>query len=382
MKKIVVLGSSGSIGTQALDIACNLASDICIKGLAVDSNIEILKLQIKKFKPSAVSVNNFIESRNLEKWCVSNNIEVNVYSGPSGSERLVEMPDVDMVLVAIVGAAGLKSTIAAIKSKKDIAIANKETLVMAGSYIMGLAAEKGVSILPIDSEHSAIFQCCIGEKKSQIKKIVLTASGGPFYKYDKEFAKITIEEALNHPTWKMGRKITVDSATLMNKGLEVIEASVLFGIPIEKIEIIMHPQSILHSMVEYIDGSVIAQLSNPDMKLSIQYALTYPERLPSNIKSLNFVDIGKLEFFKPDFNKFPCLKLSYYAAKKGFTMPSVMSAANEVAVEAFLNKEIKFTNIAEIVEKTMYAHTISKSLSLDSFIEADFWARHYARKLI
>ncbi|MDR1784581.1 MAG: 1-deoxy-D-xylulose-5-phosphate reductoisomerase [Endomicrobium sp.] len=382
MKKIVVLGSSGSIGTQALDIACNLASDICIKGLAVDSNIEILKLQIKKFKPSAVSVNNFIESRNLEKWCVSNNIEVSVYSGPSGFERLVEMPDVDMVLVAIVGAAGLKSTIAAIKSKKDIAIANKETLVMAGSYIMGLAAEKGVSILPIDSEHSAIFQCCIREKKSQIKKIVLTASGGPFYKYDKEFSKITIEEALNHPTWKMGRKITVDSATLMNKGLEVIEASVLFGIPIEKIEIIMHPQSILHSMVEYIDGSVIAQLSNPDMKLPIQYALTYPERLPSNIKSLNFVDIGKLEFFKPDFNKFPCLKLSYYAAKKGFTMPSVMSAANEVAVEAFLNKEIKFTNIAEIVEKTMYAHTISKSLSLDSFIEADFWARHYARKLI
>ena len=247
---------------------------------------------------------------------------------------------------------------------------------------MKLATKNGISILPIDSEHSAIFQCCIGDKRSQIKKIVLTASGGPFYKYDKKFSQITIREALNHPTWKMGKKITIDSATLMNKGLEAIEASVLFGVPIEKVEIIMHPQSILHSMVEYIDGSVIAQLSNPDMRLPIQYALTYPERLPSNIKPLDLNEVGKLEFFKPDFNKFPCLKLSYYAAKKGFTMPSAMSAANEVAVEAFLNEEIKFTDIAEIVEKTMYAHTVSKSLSLNSFIEADFWARYYARKLI
>lgn len=382
MKKIVILGSSGSIGTQALDIVYNMKDDICIRGLAVDSNIEILKLQIRKFKPSAVSVNNFVESCNLKKWCISNNIEVSIYSGPSGLERLVEMPDVDMVLVSIVGAVGLKSIIAAIKSKKDIAIANKEALVVAGNYIMKLATKNGISILPIDSEHSAIFQCCIGDKRSQIKKIVLTASGGPFYKYDKKFSQITIREALNHPTWKMGKKITIDSATLMNKGLEAIEASVLFGVPIEKVEIIMHPQSILHSMVEYIDGSVIAQLSNPDMRLPIQYALTYPERLPSNIKPLNLNEVGKLEFFKPDFNKFPCLKLSYYAAKKGFTMPSAMSAANEVAVEAFLNEEIKFTDIAEIVEKTMYAHTISKSLSLNSFIEADFWARYYARKLI
>ncbi|GMO65220.1 MAG: 1-deoxy-D-xylulose-5-phosphate reductoisomerase [Endomicrobiia bacterium] len=383
MKKIVILGSSGSIGTKALDIIYNMKDDICIKGLAVDSNIEILKLQIKKFKPSVVSVSNSVESHNLKKWCIFNDIEVSIYSGPSGLERLVEMPDVDMVLVAIVGAVGLKSVIAAIKSKKNIAIANKETLVMAGSYIMRLAAENGISILPIDSEHSAIFQCCISEKKSQIKKIVLTASGGPFYKYyKKNFSQITIREALNHPTWKMGKKITIDSATLMNKGLEAIEASVLFGVPIEKVEIIMHPQSILHSMVEYVDGSVIAQLSNPDMRLPIQYALTYPERLPSSVKPLNLNEVGKLEFFKPDFNKFPCLKLSYYAAKKGFTMPSAMNAANEVAVEAFLNEEIKFTDIAEIVEKTMYAHTISKSLSLDSFIEADFWARHYARKLI
>ena len=300
MKKIVILGSSGSIGTQALDIVYNMKDDICIRGLAVDSNIEILKLQIRKFKPSAVSVNNFVESCNLKKWCISNNIEVSIYSGPSGLERLVEMPDVDMVLVSIVGAVGLKSIIAAIKSKKDIAIANKEALVVAGNYIMKLATKNGISILPIDSEHSAIFQCCIGDKRSQIKKIVLTASGGPFYKYDKKFSQITIREALNHPTWKMGKKITIDSATLMNKGLEAIEASVLFGVPIEKVEIIMHPQSILHSMVEYIDGSVIAQLSNPDMRLPIQYALTYPERLPSNIKPLNLNEVGKLEKERPD----------------------------------------------------------------------------------
>ncbi|MDR1401166.1 MAG: 1-deoxy-D-xylulose-5-phosphate reductoisomerase [Endomicrobium sp.] len=382
MRKIVVLGSSGSIGTQTLDIICNMKMDVCVKGLSVDSNIEVLKLQIKKFKPSAVSVNNFAKSQILKKWCISNSIELSVYSGPSGLERLAEMPDVDMVLVAVVGSVGLKSTIAAIESKKDIAIANKEVLAMAGSYIMKLAAKNGISVFPVDSEHSAIFQCCIGEKKSQIKKIILTASGGPFYRYDKSFSQITVGEALSHPTWKMGEKITIDSATLMNKGLEAIEASVLFGVPVEKVEIIMHPQSVLHSMVEYIDGSVIAQLSSPDMRLPIQYALTYPERLPSNVKPLNLSEVGKLEFFKPDFNKFPCLGLSYYAAKKGFTMPSAMNAANEVAVEAFLNKEIRFTDIAKIVKKTMHAHTISKKMSLDSFIEADFWARHYARKLI
>ncbi|MDR1721289.1 MAG: 1-deoxy-D-xylulose-5-phosphate reductoisomerase [Endomicrobium sp.] len=382
MKKIVVLGSSGSIGTQTLDTVYNMRDNVRVEGLAVDSNIEILKLQIKKFKPSMVSVNDYVKSRDLKKWCASNNIKVNVYSGPSGAEKLAETPGVDTVLIAIVGTAGLKSTLAAVKSRKNIAIANKESLVMAGSYIMKLASENDVSVLPIDSEHSAVFQCCANEKKSQIKKIILTASGGPFYRYNKKFSQITLEQALKHPTWKMGKKITIDSATLMNKGLEAIEASVLFGVPIEKIEIIMHPQSVLHSMVEYIDGSIIAQLSNPDMRLSIQYALTYPERLPSRIRPLNLYDVGKLEFFKPDFNRFPCLRLSYYAAKRGFTMPSVMNAANEVAVGAFLDKEIKFTNIAEIVEKTMNAHTVSKSVSLNSFIEADSWARFYAKKLI
>ncbi|MCA6079657.1 MAG: 1-deoxy-D-xylulose-5-phosphate reductoisomerase [Endomicrobium sp.] len=382
MKRITVLGSSGSIGRQTLNIVSKMKDNIFIEGLAIGSNVKILKSQIRKFKPAAVSVNNSSDAQNLRKWCVSNNIKTGVYSGNTGLEKLVTMPKADMILIAVVGTIGLKPTIAAIRAKKDIAVANKETLVMAGSYIMKLAAENGVLVLPVDSEHSAIFQCCAGEKKSQIKRIILTASGGPFYKYDKDFSKITAEQALDHPTWKMGKKITIDSATLMNKGLEAIEASVLFGIPIDKVEIAIHPQSVVHSMVEYIDGSVIAQLSNPDMKLPIQYALTYPERLPSNIKPLNLVEINKLEFYKPDFNKFPCLKLAYYTAKKGRTMPAVMNAANEAAVAAFLNKEIKFTDIAKIVEKTVKAHKISENTSLDNFIEADLWSRQYAEKLI
>ena len=382
MKKITVLGSSGSIGKQTLNIVSKMKNNVCIEGLAISSNIKILKSQIKKFKPAAVSVNNPADTQSLKKWCVSNNMKTDVYNGNTGLEKLATMPKADMILVAIVGSVGLKPTIAAIKAKKVIAVTNKEILVMAGSYIMKLAAENSVMVLPVDSEHSAIFQCCAGEKKSQVKRIILTASGGPFYKYDKDFSKITVEQALDHPTWKMGKKITVDSATLMNKGLEAIEASVLFGIPIDKVEIIIHPQSVVHSMVEYIDGSVIAQLSNPDMKLPIQYALTYPERLPSNIKPLNLIEINKLEFFKPDFNKFPCLKLAYYAAKKGCTMPAVMNAANEAAVAAFLNKEIKFTDIARIVEGTVKAHKISENTSLDTFIEADLWSRQYAEKLI
>ncbi|MDR3330855.1 MAG: 1-deoxy-D-xylulose-5-phosphate reductoisomerase [Endomicrobium sp.] len=382
MKKITILGSSGSIGTQTLDIVSKMKKNICIEGLAVASNIKLLKLQIKKFKPGAVSVNSSIDAYNLEKWCASNNIKTDVYVGVKGLEKLATLLNIDMVLIGIVGSAGLKSIVSAIKAKKDIAIANKESLVMAGGYIMQLAVKNGISVLPVDSEHSAIFQCCVGEKKSQIRKIILTASGGPFYKYNKDFSKITVGQALNHPTWKMGRKITIDSATLMNKGLEAIEASVLFGVPIDRVEIIIHPQSIVHSMVEYIDGSVIAQLSNPDMRLPIQYALTYPERLSYNTKSLNLLEIGKLEFYKPDFNKFPCLKLAYYAAKKGYTMPAIMNAANEVSVAAFLNKEIRFTDIAKVVAMTIKNHKISKDVSLNTFLIADSWAREHARNLI
>ncbi|MCL2145411.1 MAG: 1-deoxy-D-xylulose-5-phosphate reductoisomerase, partial [Endomicrobia bacterium] len=353
-----------------------------VEGLSVYKNIGILKKQIKRFKPKAVSVQDPSDAENLKQWRAANNIKVEIYSGHSGLRRLVEMPQADMIISAVVGAAGLKPVVKAIENGKDIAIANKEALVMAGKEIMRLADKKKVSVLPVDSEHSAIFQCCAGEKKSQIKKIILTASGGPFYKYDKNFEEITVEQSLDHPTWKMGKKITIDSATLMNKGLEAIEASVLFDMPIEKIEIVIHPQSIVHSMVEYVDGSVIAQLSNPDMKLPIQYALTYPERTKGNIKPLDLAKAGKLEFYEPDFKKFPCLKLAYSAAKKGGTFPAVMSAANEAAVTAFLNKDIKFTDIAKIVEKTMNAHKVKKTQKIDDFVEADAWAKIYAKTLI
>lgn len=382
MKRIAILGSSGSIGKQAIDLASKMKEKVYVEALAVGSNLKVLKAQIKKFNPSAVSIANDLDAIELKKWCISNKIKTNVYSGQSGLEKLATMPKVDTVLAAIVGSVGLKSIIAAIKAKKNVALANKESLVMAGDYIIKLAEKNGVSVLPVDSEHSAIFQCCVGEKKSQIRKIILTASGGPFYKYAGDFSKITVQQALAHPTWKMGKKITIDSATLMNKGLEAIEASILFGVPIDKVEIVIHPQSIVHSMVEYIDGSIIAQLSTPDMRLPIQYALTYPERLKSNIKFLNLVEVGRLEFYKPDFNKFPCLKLAYLAAEKGGSLPTVMNASNEIAVKSFLDKEIKFTDIAKIVDKTMKAHKISKNIFLEKFFESDSWARVYARNLI
>jgi len=382
MKRIAILGSSGSIGKQAIDLASKMKEKVYVEALAVGSNLKVLKAQIKKFNPSAVSIANDLDAIELKKWCISNKIKTNVYSGQSGLEKLATMPKVDTVLAAIVGSVGLKSIIAAIKAKKNVALANKESLVMAGDYIIKLAEKNGVSVLPVDSEHSAIFQCCVGEKKSQIRKIILTASGGPFYKYAGDFSKITVEQALAHPTWKMGKKITIDSATLMNKGLEAIEASILFGVPIDKVEIVIHPQSIVHSMVEYIDGSIIAQLSTPDMRLPIQYALTYPERLKSNIKFLNLMEVSRLEFYKPDFNKFPCLKLAYFAAEKGGSLPTVMNASNEIAVKSFLDKEIKFTDIAKIVDKTMKAHKISKNIFLEKFFESDSWARVYARNLI
>jgi 1-deoxy-D-xylulose-5-phosphate reductoisomerase len=383
MKSISILGSSGSIGIQTLD-TISLMEDGIVKvdGLAVGNNIKLLKHQIKKFKPKAVSVSNVLDAVKLKKWCKTNNIKVNVYSGQEGLIKIATMGSVNLVVAAVVGAVALNSTIAAIKAKKDVAIANKETLVMAGNYVMKLASKVGIKILPVDSEHSAIFQCCNGEKKSQIKKIVLTASGGPFYKYEGDLSKVSISQALDHPTWKMGKKITIDSATLMNKGLEAIEASVLFDVPIEKVEIVIHPQSIVHSMVEYVDGSVIAQLSNPDMRLPIQYALTYPKRVCSKIKPLNLWEIGKLEFYKPDFDKFPCLNLAYFSAKKGYTMPAVMNAANEVCVNAFLSGTIQFTDIAKIVKKTILFHRVLKDKSINAFIKADAWARDYANSLI
>jgi 1-deoxy-D-xylulose-5-phosphate reductoisomerase len=384
MRKIIILGSSGSIGIQTVDIAYKMRSSISVEGLSVCSNIDILKKQIIQLKPKAVCIEDSGEkAQSLRNWIKSKKLKIRVFSGKEGLDSLVSECKADIVVAAIVGSVGLSSIIKAIKSKKNIAIANKEALVVAGQEIMRIAKQNNVSILPVDSEHSAIFQCCEGKSKSQIKNIILTASGGPFYKYNKSFDKIKAKQALKHPTWNMGKKITIDSATLMNKGLEAIEASVLFDIPIDRIKIVIHPQSIVHSMVEYIDGSIIAQLSLPDMRLPIQYALTYPDRkISCSGKNLDLTEIGELEFFKPDFKKFPCLTLAYNAAKIGKSMPAVLNAANEVAVKMFLNGQILFTDISKTVSNTMQAHKLIKNPNIDDLTNADIWARSFAEKYI
>jgi 1-deoxy-D-xylulose-5-phosphate reductoisomerase len=381
-KNIIILGSSGSIGSQTLDVIAKINKDICISGLAVNSNINVLKSQIKKFKPIAVSVYNLSSYKKLKKWCDLNKINTCVYSGDEGIKKLISIKNVDTVVAAMSGSIGLKYIIMAINYNKNIAIANKEPLVMAGYYIMKLAKTMNVSIIPIDSEHSAIFQCLNVDKKSKIRRIILTASGGPFYKYSNDFSNISVNEALNHPTWKMGKKITIDSATLMNKGFEVIEASILFGIDVNKIDVLIHPQSIIHSMIEYIDGSVIAYISKNDMHIPIQYAITYPERVDSCIDFLDFSKLKKLEFYNPKTYKFPCLKIAYDVAKIGYTLPAVMNAANEVSVYSFLKKEIKFTDISNVIYKTVKSHKIFNNVSLNNIIKSDIWARKYAKKLI
>ncbi|MDR2709422.1 MAG: 1-deoxy-D-xylulose-5-phosphate reductoisomerase [Elusimicrobiota bacterium] len=383
MKNIVVLGSSGSIGVQTLDVAVNMKNYINVLGLSVNSNIEILKTQIKKFKPEAVCVNSSQALESLKLWIKKQKLKTKIFLGDDGLESLVSLKKIDTIVCAITGHAALNPILKAIAAQKNIALANKEALVIAGKIIMDLAEKNSSKIIPVDSEHSAIFQCCAGQKKSQIKKILLTASGGPFYKYKKDFSKITVAQALDHPTWKMGKKITIDSATLMNKGLEAIEACVLFDLPIDKIEIVIHPQSIIHSMVEFVDGCVLAQLSNPDMRLPIQYALTYPERIKSNIKQLNLTEISKLEFFKPNFEKFPCLAIAINAAKKGGLWPAIMSIANEAAVNAFLNGKILFTDIAKIISKTLLNFKgQSKIVDIKNLLKVEQWTKNYAQRLI
>jgi 1-deoxy-D-xylulose-5-phosphate reductoisomerase len=382
MKNISILGSSGSIGTQALDFISKTKNEFKVCGLSVNSNTDILKKQIIKFKPSIVSVFSKNDAEKLQKWCNSKKYKVKVYFGKEGLNKVATIKNVDMVLSSVVGAIGLEPLLVAIDNGKNVAIANKEALVMAGNLIMKKAKDKGVSVLPVDSEHSAIFQCIGKENKKTIKRILLTASGGPFYKSNKNFTDITVEDALAHPTWKMGKKITIDSATLMNKGLEAIEASVLFDIPIDKIDILIHPQSVVHSMVEFNDGCVMAQLSNPDMTLPIQYALSYPNRTNCYIKRLDLTEVSKLEFFKPDFKKFKCLQIAYKCAKIGGTMTAVMSAANEIAVKYFLDGKIKFNKIPDIVESVIKKHKVIKSKNISKYIEADLWAREKTHEVI
>ena len=380
MKNVVLLGSTGSIGTSTIKVAEDLPDKIRLIGLAAGNNSELLLEQTRKFKPAAISINDPAKAKELADTFGS---AVEVFSGNEGLLKLATMPAADIVLIAIVGTAGLQPALAAIRAGKDIAVASKEILVMAGEIVMSEARKHGVRVLAVDSEHSAIFQCLDGKPPSSVRKLWLTASGGPFRSksdWPKErFAEITVERALKHPSWVMGRKITIDSATLFNKGLEMIEARWLFDIEMARVGVVVHPQSIVHSMVEFVDGSLIAQLSTPDMCLPIQYALTYPERATSDRVQTNFPRIGSLTFEEPDVERFPAIELARRAGEIGGTLPAVLNAANEVAVEAFVNRKINFPQITELVRRTMDAHQVVGHPTLEQILEADAWAREEAQ---
>jgi 1-deoxy-D-xylulose-5-phosphate reductoisomerase len=375
MKKVLVLGSTGSIGLNTLEIIRKFPIDFEITGLSVNQNTGILNKQIEEFHPEAVVVCDKLKAAEFKKIFAG---KCEILTGNEGLIEIAQRGNYDIIVCALVGFAGLAPTIEAIKLKKRIALANKETLVTAGEFVKDMCVKFGAEIIPIDSEHSAIFQCLVGEDHSKIKKIILTASGGPFLnKYRSEFQKITVAEALDHPNWKMGSKITIDSATMMNKGFEVIEAFWLFNLPKEQIEIIVHPQSIIHSMVEFQDGCIKAQLSLPDMKLPILYALTYPERYKYDMIKTDFKKIGSLTFFEPDFNKFRCLKIAYDVIGEGGTAPCILNAANEISVAKFLAGKIKFTQISELIEDALNSITNNTKADLESIIESDKKTRDY-----
>lgn len=383
MKNVVLLGSTGSIGTSTALVARDLPESVKLVGLAAGSNVELLSDQIKEFQPRSVSLSNTSKLQELKSKLSDYNNDLDVFEGDDGLVELATMDEADIVLIAIVGIAGLAPALAAIRAGKDIAVASKEILVMAGEFVMGEAKKHGVKVLAVDSEHSAIFQCLDGKPTESVRKIILTASGGPFRKTPRqEFESISVEMALKHPSWVMGPKITIDSATLFNKGLEMIEARWLFDLPISQVDVVVHPQSVIHSMVEFVDGSIIAQLSTPDMCLPIQYALTYPERVGSDRVKTDFPSIGKLEFEKPDTEKFPSILLAREAAEKGGTLPAVFNAANEIAVSGFVERKINFPGITQIVEKVMDCHAVVQYSSLDEIIDADIWARKKAEELI
>lgn len=380
MKKISLLGSTGSIGINTLKVVEKNREFFSVESLAAGKNLKVLREQIVKFKPKLVSVQDKDLAGKLKKELPSS-LKLEILTGIEGITEVATFKEVDLVVSALGGVVGLLPTLSAIEAKKDIALANKEILVMAGKIIMESSRKNKVKILPVDSEQSAIFQSLLGHNKKEVKKIILTASGGPFLNYSREqLIEVSLNETLNHPNWQMGKKVTVDSASLMNKGLEVIEARWLFDIPM--IDVCIHPQSIIHSMVEYIDGSIIAQLSIPDMQIPIAYALSYPHRIGHDFNSLNLYELEKLTFFTPDHKRFPSLALAYQAMEEGGTMPAVLNAADEIAVEAFLEGRIRFTKISSIVEKTMDDHTTNSDYSLPSILEADKWAREKARSLI
>lgn len=380
MKNVVLLGSTGSIGTSTVKVVEDLPERFRLVGLAAGNNVELLNEQVRKFQPRAVSISDPQKAEELRKSFSGTPI----YSGNDGLVRLATLPEADIVLIAIVGTAGLQPALAAIRAGKDIAVASKEILVMAGEIVMNEARKHGVKVLAVDSEHSAIFQCLDGKPASSVRKLWLTASGGPFRdarQWPKEkFSEITVERALKHPSWVMGRKITIDSATLFNKGLEMIEARWLFDVEMGRVSVVVHPQSVIHSMVEFVDGSMIAQLSTPDMCLPIQYALTYPERAASDRVQTSLAKYGALTFEEPDVERFPALELARRAGEIGGTLPAVLNAANEVAVEAFVNRKINFPGITELVRRTMDAHEVVEHPNLEQILAADAWARRAAEQ--
>ncbi|HAH32053.1 MAG TPA: 1-deoxy-D-xylulose-5-phosphate reductoisomerase [Elusimicrobia bacterium] len=382
MKKIVILGSTGSIGRNALSAVKKLGPGYQVLGLAANSNLEGLLAQARRFHPRYVSVFDYTASVRV-KGLLPRGVKL-LDAGVEGLSEMASLKDADIVLNAVTGAVGFAPLVAAIRASKHIALANKEPMVMAGPALMKEAARWQAKLIPVDSEPSAIFQCLAGVKdgnyNAAVSKIFLTASGGPFYARKSGLSNVTVKEALNHPRWNMGPKITVDSATLMNKGLEAIEISSLFAVPLDKIQVLIHPQSVMHSGVEFCDGSVLAQLSWPDMRLPIQYALTWPERRCSLVPPLDFFKLSRLDFAKPDFKKFPCLELAFHAAKKGGGYPAVLNAANETAVEKFLKGMVRFTDIAEIVGKTLSLHHENKpdAITLAEAVEIDGWARQKA----
>lgn len=372
MKNLVLLGSTGSIGTQTLEIVDAYPERLHVVALAAGSNVDKMEEQIRKYNPSYAVMYEEKAAEDLKVRVAD--LSVNVLSGMDGLLEIVVLPEADVVLTAVVGMIGIRPTIEAMKAGKDIALANKETLVTAGHLIMPLAKQMGVSILPVDSEHSAIFQSLNGEPHKRLKKILLTASGGPFRGMGRdELAHKTVRDALKHPNWSMGRKITIDSATMVNKGLEVMEAGWLFDVNFDQIQVVVHPQSIIHSMVEYVDGAVMAQLGMPDMKLPIQYALFYPDRLPMDTPGIDFFKLGKITFEEPDCETFTGLQLAYDAFRAGGSMPTVFNAANEKAVSLFLQEKIGFLEITELIGEAMSAHKVIENPSLEQILETEAW---------
>ena len=383
MKGISIIGSTGSIGTQALDVIGRFPERFRVVGLAAGSRVDDLAAQVKRFKPAIVSVPTPEAALGLKRLLqqrLDGSPLPEIVHGAEGLDAVAIHPAASVVLTSVVGALGLKPTLAAIAAGKDILLANKETLVAAGELVVGAARSHGVKIIPVDSEHSALFQCLVGEDPRKVRKLILTASGGPFRGY-KDLSVITKQQALKHPRWVMGAKITIDSATLMNKALEMIEARWLFDVPMEAVEVVVHPQSIVHSMVEFTDGNIMAQLGPTDMRLPIQYALTFPERLPGFLEPLDLGRIGSLTFEEPDTETFPSLNYARQAVKMGGSMPAVMNAANEVAVQRFLADQIPFAAIFRLVRDVMERHDVNRNPDLAAILEADGWARRAAGSL-